>query len=178
MIGIYVAGVMIYHYNDVSKEKNQMHHLSRWTGNGSNSCWGSCTHKRLSSGDVSHVLAHRHSSSERLLNMYMTWSIGSSDHHAVVTHANNTISIDANSGVSIHATSDCSIHANSCVVARFIWSLYNEVMKILVISLYDGSNEIEEVGDEEIAEFSTNMEKCNKGDKVVWLGEEFMYVEL
>ena len=56
---------------------------------------------------------------------------------------------------------------------------YNEHMKkILVISLYDGNNEIEEVGDEEIAEFSSNMEKCKKGDKVVWLGEEFMYVEL
>ena len=56
---------------------------------------------------------------------------------------------------------------------------YNESMKkILVISLYDGNNEIEEVSDQEIAEFSSNMEKCKKGDKVVWLGEEFMYVEL
>ena len=50
--------------------------------------------------------------------------------------------------------------------------------KILVISLYDGNNEIEEVSDEEILEFSSNMEKCKKGDKVVWLGEEFLYVEL
>ena len=55
---------------------------------------------------------------------------------------------------------------------------YNEIMKILVISLYDGNNEIEEVSDEEILEFSSNMEKCKKGDKVVWLGEEFLYVEL
>ena len=56
---------------------------------------------------------------------------------------------------------------------------YNENMKkILVISLYDGNNEIEEVSDEEILEFSSNMEKCKKGDKVVWLGEEFLYVEL
>ena len=56
---------------------------------------------------------------------------------------------------------------------------YNESMKkILVISLYDGNNEIEEVSDQEIEEFSSNMEKCKKGDKVVWLGEEFMYVEL
>ena len=54
----------------------------------------------------------------------------------------------------------------------------NIMKKILVISLYDGNNEIEEVDDEEIAEFSSNMEKCKKGDKVVWLGEEFMYVEL
>jgi len=57
--------------------------------------------------------------------------------------------------------------------------VYNEHMKkILVISLYDGNNEIEEVSDEEIEEFSSNMEKCKKGDKVVWLGEEFLYVEL
>ena len=56
---------------------------------------------------------------------------------------------------------------------------YNESMKkILVISLYDGNNEIEEVSEEEILEFSSNMEKCKKGDKVVWLGEEFLYVEL
>jgi len=50
--------------------------------------------------------------------------------------------------------------------------------KILVISLYDGNNEIEMVEAEEIEEFSSNMEKCEKGDKVVWLGEEFLYVEL
>jgi tRNA(Ile2) C34 agmatinyltransferase TiaS len=50
--------------------------------------------------------------------------------------------------------------------------------KILVISLYDGSNEIEMVEAEEILEFSSNMERCKKGDKVVWLGEEFIYVEL
>ena len=50
--------------------------------------------------------------------------------------------------------------------------------KILVISLYDGNNEIEEVSDEEISEFSSNMERCKKGDKVVWLGEEFIYVVL
>ena len=57
--------------------------------------------------------------------------------------------------------------------------VYNEHMKkILVISLYDGNNEIEEVSDEEIEEYSSNMEKCKKGDKVVWLGEEFLYVEL
>ena len=56
---------------------------------------------------------------------------------------------------------------------------YNDQMrKILVISLYDGTNEIEMVEAEEIEEFTSNMEKCEKGDKVVWLGEEFMYVEL
>ena len=53
-----------------------------------------------------------------------------------------------------------------------------EMKKILVISLYDGNNEIEEVSDQEIPEITSNMEKCKKGDKVVWLGEEFMYVEL
>jgi len=50
--------------------------------------------------------------------------------------------------------------------------------KLLVISLYDGNNEIEEVGEEEMKEISENMDKCEKGDKVVWLGEEFIYVEL
>ena len=50
--------------------------------------------------------------------------------------------------------------------------------KILVISLYDGNNEIEMVEAAEMEEFTSNMEKCKKGDKVVWLGEEFMYVEL
>jgi hypothetical protein len=50
-------------------------------------------------------------------------------------------------------------------------------MKILVISLYDGNNEIEEV-DADDTEVFEGMEKCKKGDKVVWLGEEFMYVEL
>ena len=50
--------------------------------------------------------------------------------------------------------------------------------KLLVISLYDGNNEIEEVGEEEMKEIGENMDKCKKGDKVVWLGEEFIYVEL
>ena len=50
--------------------------------------------------------------------------------------------------------------------------------KILVISLYDGNNEIDEVDEEEMREIVRSSEKCKKGDKVVWLGEEFMYVEL
>ena len=50
--------------------------------------------------------------------------------------------------------------------------------KILVISLYDGNNEIDEVDEEEMREIVGSSEKCKKGDKVVWLGEEFMYVEL
>lgn len=50
-------------------------------------------------------------------------------------------------------------------------------MKILVISLYDGSNEIEEVSSDDDEVFE-GMTKASKGDKNVWLGEEFMYVEL
>ena len=50
--------------------------------------------------------------------------------------------------------------------------------KILVISLYDGNNEIEEVDEEEMKEIEESSEKCKKGDKVIWLGEEFMYMEL
>ena len=50
--------------------------------------------------------------------------------------------------------------------------------KILVISLYDGNNEIEEMDDEEMDEIQISCERCKKGDKVIWLGEEFMYLEL
>lgn len=49
--------------------------------------------------------------------------------------------------------------------------------KLLVISLYDGSNEIEEI-DENDTEMFEGMSKCETGEKVVWLGEEHMYVEL
>jgi uncharacterized protein (DUF697 family) len=56
---------------------------------------------------------------------------------------------------------------------------YNESMKkILVISLYDGSNEIDEVDQEEMQEIMRSSEKCKKGDKVIWKDEEFMYLEL
>jgi len=58
-------------------------------------------------------------------------------------------------------------------------SVYNESMKkILVISLYDGSNEIDEVDEEEMREIMRSSEKCKKGDKVIWKDEEFMYMEL
>ena len=50
--------------------------------------------------------------------------------------------------------------------------------KILVISLYDGNNEIENVDEEEMREIESSSEKCKKGDKVGWLSEEFMYLEL
>jgi len=49
--------------------------------------------------------------------------------------------------------------------------------KILVISLYDGSNEIEDVTEkmmEQIKKFCVRAE----GEKVIWKCEEFMYVEL
>ena len=51
-------------------------------------------------------------------------------------------------------------------------------MKILVISLYDRNNEIEEVSSDDMDVVFEGMEKSVKGDKNVWLGEEFMYVEL
>jgi hypothetical protein len=50
--------------------------------------------------------------------------------------------------------------------------------KILVIDLYDGNNKIEMVKAQAMEEFTSNMEKSKEGDRVVWLGEEFMYVEL
>ena len=50
--------------------------------------------------------------------------------------------------------------------------------KILVISLYDGSNEIDEVDEEMMREIMRSSEKCKKGDKVIWKDEEFMYLEL
>lgn len=50
--------------------------------------------------------------------------------------------------------------------------------KILVISLYDGNNEIDEIDSEEFEEIKRSTIKCPKGDRVIWLGEEFMYLEL
>lgn len=50
--------------------------------------------------------------------------------------------------------------------------------KILVISLYNGDNEIDEVDEEEMREIERSSEKCKKGDKVIWMGEEFMYMEI
>ena len=50
--------------------------------------------------------------------------------------------------------------------------------KILVISLYDGSNEIDEVDEQEMQEIMRSSERCKKGDKVIWKDEEFMYLEL
>jgi hypothetical protein len=50
--------------------------------------------------------------------------------------------------------------------------------KILVISLYDGSNEIDEVDEQEMQQIMSSSERCKKGDKVIWKDEEFMYLEL
>jgi len=56
---------------------------------------------------------------------------------------------------------------------------YNDVMKeILVISLYDGNNEIDEVDEEEWKQIKESCERCKKGSRVIWMGEEFMYMEL
>jgi len=50
--------------------------------------------------------------------------------------------------------------------------------EILVISLYDGNNEIDEVDEEEWKQIKESCERCKKGSRVIWMGEEFMYMEL
>ena len=50
--------------------------------------------------------------------------------------------------------------------------------KILVISLYNGDNEIDEVDEEEYSYITSNYTKNTKGDRVIWLGEEYMYMEI
>ena len=50
--------------------------------------------------------------------------------------------------------------------------------KILVISLYNGDNKIDEIDEEEYSYITSNYTKCPEGDRVIWLGEEFMYMEL
>jgi len=56
----------------------------------------------------------------------------------------------------------------------------NENKKILVISLYNGSNEVDEVSEEVMKEIEMHYKKCVgcRHDKVVWMGEEEMIVEL
>ena len=49
---------------------------------------------------------------------------------------------------------------------------------ILVISLYDGANEIDQIDSEEFEEIKRTSIRCPKGPKTIWLGEEFMYMEL
>lgn len=61
----------------------------------------------------------------------------------------------------------------------FECSSYNERMrKILVISLYNGDNEIDEIDEEEYSYITSNYTKNTKGDRVIWLGEEYMYMEI
>ena len=50
--------------------------------------------------------------------------------------------------------------------------------KLLVVSLYNGDNEIDEVDLEEFADIKSSTTKCSKGDRVIWMGEEFLYIEL
>ena len=49
-------------------------------------------------------------------------------------------------------------------------------MKVLVINLHDASNEVQLVSRDD--ELFVGLEKNSTGDKNVWLGEEFMVVEL
>ena len=64
-------------------------------------------------------------------------------------------------------------------VVLFECSSYNERMrKILVISLYNGDNEIDEIDEEEYSYITSNYTKSTKGDRVIWLGEEYMYMEI
>ena len=50
--------------------------------------------------------------------------------------------------------------------------------KILVISLYNGDNEIDEIDSEEFEEIKSNSTKNSKGDRVIWMDEEYMYMEI
>lgn len=50
--------------------------------------------------------------------------------------------------------------------------------KLLVISLYDGNNEMYEIDLEEFEEIKRSTTKCPDGERTIWLGEEFMYLEL
>ena len=50
--------------------------------------------------------------------------------------------------------------------------------KILVVSLYDGDNEIDEIDSEEFEEIKSTSTRCPKGDKVIWMSEEFLYIEV
>ena len=49
--------------------------------------------------------------------------------------------------------------------------------KLLIVNLYDGNNEIEMVDEEEMREIERNCEK-GEGEKMVWLAEEHIYIEL
>ena len=48
---------------------------------------------------------------------------------------------------------------------------------ILIVNLYNGNNEIDEVDEEEMREIERSCERCEEGD-MVWLAEEHLYIEL
>ena len=50
--------------------------------------------------------------------------------------------------------------------------------RLLVISLYDGNNELTLFDEEEYELIKGSTTKCTKGDRAVWMGEEHMYIEL
>jgi hypothetical protein len=50
--------------------------------------------------------------------------------------------------------------------------------KLLVISLYDGDNEVSNFDQEEFLEIQESCTKNVSGDKTIWMGEEQMFVEL
>jgi len=50
--------------------------------------------------------------------------------------------------------------------------------RLLVISLYDGNNEMYEIDLEEFEEIKKSTTRCAAGERIIWLGEEFMYLEL
>mgnify|MGYP003344800008 CR=1 FL=1 len=50
--------------------------------------------------------------------------------------------------------------------------------KILVISLYDGNNEMYEIPPEEFEQIKRSTTRCPSGERTIWMGEEFMYLEL
>ena len=41
--------------------------------------------------------------------------------------------------------------------------------KLLVISLYDGNNEIDEVDEEEYSHNTSSATRCTQGDRVIWM---------
>jgi len=50
--------------------------------------------------------------------------------------------------------------------------------KILVISLHDGTNEMYEIPLEQFEQIKRSTTCCPSGERTIWMGEEFMYLEL
>ena len=49
--------------------------------------------------------------------------------------------------------------------------------KLLVISLHDGTNEMYEIPLEEFEQIKRFNTKC-PGERTIWMGQDFMYLEL